>query len=74
MHFHLDKHETMVVVQGQLFIDYIIDKQQKVAIVDKWSAFTIAPGLPHSLRAGDEEVRLIESSTPSYDDDSIRIG
>jgi hypothetical protein len=64
----------MVVVQGKLYIDYIIDKQKKTAIVDKWSAFTIAPGLPHSLRAGGEEVRLIESSTPSYDDDSIRIG
>lgn len=74
MHFHLDKHETMLVVEGQLAIDYIVNKKKETYIVNKWQAFTIAPGLPHSLRALEEEVRLVESSTPSYDEDSIRIG
>lgn len=73
MHFHIDKHETMLVVAGQLAIDMIINKEYTTMTVGPWKAFVIAPGLPHSLRALSEEVRLIESSTPDHDDDSIRI-
>lgn len=73
MHFHLDKHETMLVVEGVLAIDYIVNKEKKTQMVEAYNAFTIAPGLPHSLRALEKEVRLVESSTPSHDEDSIRI-
>jgi len=73
MHFHMDKHETMLVISGVLYIDMIISKQRVTKVVDPWNAFVIAPGLPHSLRADSEEVKLIESSTPDYDSDSIRI-
>ena len=74
MHFHLEKHETMLVVDGVLAIDFIYEKQQITQYVYKWEAFTISPGLPHSLRSVKGTVRLIEASTPDYDYDSIRIG
>jgi mannose-6-phosphate isomerase-like protein (cupin superfamily) len=74
MHFHIDKHETMVVVSGILTIDYIVDKENKTSTVGPYEAFVIAPGLPHTLKAIDGDVHLIESSMPSHDSDSIRIG
>jgi len=73
MHFHLNKHETMLVVEGVLAIDFIHDKQKCTKILNKWEAFTISPGLPHSLRSVQGTVRLIEASTTDYDYDSIRI-
>ena len=74
MHFHLEKHETMINVdKGILYIDYIVDKEVQTAEVKQWESFIIAPGLPHKLRAEEEIVRLIEASTISHDDDSIRL-
>jgi mannose-6-phosphate isomerase-like protein (cupin superfamily) len=73
MHFHINKHETMLVVEGTLAIDIIYDKQKFTKLLKPWEAFTISPGLPHSLRSVKGTVRLIEASTPDYDHDSIRI-
>lgn len=72
-HLHLEKHETLLVTKGTLFIDTTHNKNKKTYIVEQGSAFVIAPGFIHSLRAESEAVELIESSTPSYDTDSIRI-
>ena len=77
MHFHIDKHETMIVVAGNLKIDYIINKKLSTKSLKPYESFVIAPGLPHKLRCsrGDKEpVRLIECSTKHYENDSIRIG
>ena len=73
MHFHIQKHETLLPVSGKLYIDYIVDKAIHTKEVAEYEAFIIAPGLPHSLRAGKEGVTIIESSTTSHDDDSIRL-
>lgn len=72
MHFHIDKHETMVVLKGTLYIDYNNNKKVETAKLNQYESFVIAPGLPHKLRAGKEEVHLMEASTPSHDNDSIR--
>ena len=72
-HLHLEKHETLTVVKGTLYIDSIINKEPKLFVVAPGQSFVIAPGFIHSLRAESEEVELIESSTPSYYSDSIRI-
>lgn len=72
-HLHLEKHETLYVVEGNLFIDTTHNKKEETYIVTKGEAFVIAPGFIHSLRAEEEPVTIIESSTPSYDTDSIRI-
>lgn len=74
MHFHLDKHETMINVgSGTLYIDYIVKKKIKTIAISQWESFVIAPGLPHRLKAKTKEVKLIEASTTSYDVDSIRL-
>jgi len=72
-HIHLKKHETLLVAEGVLFIDTTHNKRENTWRVEKGEAFVVAPGFIHSLRAGNQPVTLIESSTPSYDTDSIRI-
>lgn len=72
-HLHMEKHETLYVVEGTLFIDTTHNKKEKTHIVEKGQAFVVAPGFIHSLRAENESVTLVEASTPSYDTDSIRI-
>ena len=74
MHYHIDKHETMIVIEGTLYIDIIENKTSYTVSVEEGNSFVIAPGLAHSLRSGEETTKLIEASTPSYDEDSIRIG
>lgn len=74
MHYHLDKHETMINIgPGPLYIDYIDDKKVKTTELKVFESFVIAPGLSHRLRAGSKKVNLIEASTTSYDNDSIRL-
>ena len=73
MHLHMEKHETLLVTKGTLFIDTTQNKIENTYIVTEGEAFVIAPGFTHSLRAESESVTLIEASTPSYDTDSIRI-
>lgn len=72
-HLHLEKHETLLVTQGTLYIDSTHNKNKKTYIVREGEAFVVAPGFIHSLRAEKDPVTLIEASTPSYDTDSIRI-
>ena len=50
-----------------------MDKRKETVELEQWESFVIAPGLPHSLRAEKVGVKLIEASTPSFDDDSIRL-
>lgn len=72
-HLHMEKHETLLVIQGTLYIDSTYDKIKKTHTVKEGEAFVVAPGYIHSLRALESDVTLIEASTPSYDTDSIRI-
>lgn len=72
-HLHMEKHETLLVVSGTLYIDTTHNKTYQKYIVKEGEAFVVAPGFIHSLRAEDSSVTLIEASTPSYDTDSIRI-
>ena len=76
LHFHLNKHETMLVVDGELLIEYVFDKQLKSVTLEPAKAFVIPPGLVHKLSSASdtESVTFVETSTISYDTDSIRIG
>ena len=74
MHFHMEKHETLMPIKGILYIDFVTEDKKIATIqVPQDQAFVMAPGLPHSLRAGSNSVTLIEASTTSNDDDSIRL-
>ena len=72
-HLHIEKHETLLVVEGTLYIDTTHNKEIKTHVVCVGEAFVVAPGFIHSLRAKNEAVTLVEASTSSYDTDSIRI-
>ena len=72
-HLHLEKHETLLVTEGTLYIDTTHNKTKETITVTEGNAFVVAPGFIHSLRAEKDAVTLIETSTPSYDTDSIRI-
>jgi mannose-6-phosphate isomerase-like protein (cupin superfamily) len=76
LHFHINKHETMLVVDGVLKIDYIVGGKAYSIEVEQTNAFVIPPGLPHKLSSAveRESVTFVETSTISFDSDSIRIG
>ena len=73
MHFHVIKHETLVVTKGLLTVEYIINKETKCVKIPKGCALVVCPGFPHRLMALDGEVELMEASTEDYADDSVRI-
>jgi len=74
-HFHLKKHETLLNVGDSIaYIDITNNKKNETIELQPYQSYVISPGLVHSLRAGGEHVTLVEASTPSFDDDSIRIG
>lgn len=72
-HLHMEKHETLFVISGTLYIDSTHDKVTRTHEVKPGQAFVVAPGYIHSLRAENTPVTLMEASSPSYDTDSIRI-
>lgn len=76
LHFHIEKHETMLVIDGSLLVEYIDNKVLRSKVLEPAQAFVIPPGLPHKLSSASEEksVTFVETSTISFDTDSIRIG
>jgi len=72
-HLHMEKHETLLVIKGTLTINTTYNKQHETYHVKEGEAFVVAPGFIHSLKAESESVTIVETSTSSYDTDSIRI-
>jgi len=74
MHFHIRKHETLLVVSGKLLLEYL-DGKGAGGVVEllPGDAFIVPPGFQHRLCALEEEVLLIEASTPDDPQDSIRV-
>lgn len=73
MHFHVDKHETLVVVSGKLTLDIIVNKETKRILLEAGEAWVMPPGLPHRLSALDGPLTIMESSTKDSFFDSMRI-
>lgn len=73
LHLHAGKHETLVVVQGTLTLEVILDKMKTVHKLKQGEAWVMVPGVPHQLIAADDDVIVIEASTIDRDDDSVRI-
>ena len=74
MHFHVIKHETLLVTRGTLTLEVIINKQPTIFLLEEGMAWVICPGHVHRLMALHGPVDIIEASTRDYDDDSVRIG
>lgn len=77
IHFHINKHETLMVVKGIVEITiYNKDAESRKVILSSSfneKAFVVCPGLVHRIRALEDAI-VVEASTYSEDADSIRIG
>ena len=73
MHFHVIKHETLLVTRGTLTLELIVNKITYVYKLTEGQAWVICPGHVHRLSAIDGPVDLIEASTQDFEDDSVRI-
>lgn len=73
MHFHVGKHETLLVMSGILTVETTYNKESKFRRLGPGTAMVVAPGYVHRLIAAEGPVDLIEASTEDHDDDSVRI-
>jgi len=73
MHFHVGKHETLLVTKGTLTLMTISDKVEKTYLVPEGVAWVVCPGYTHRLKAVHGEVHIVEASTYDREDDSVRI-
>lgn len=73
MHFHVKKHETLLVVSGVLTLELIVNKKTIIHKLEPGHAWVVCPGHIHRLSACDGPLELIEASTIDYDDDSVRV-
>ena len=73
MHFHVAKHETLLVASGILTVETVYDKQSRYRRMGPGAALVVAPGFAHRLIAAEGPVDIIEASTMDHDDDSVRI-
>lgn len=73
LHFHVEKSETLLVVEGILTLEYIENKETYIVKLNPGEAWVVNPGFVHKLIAANGDVTLVECSTYDADDDSVRI-
>lgn len=75
MHFHIHKHETLLVAEGNLTIEILSEKTSQKYELVAGQAFIIPPGLPHKLinESTVDGLVIVESSTLDSAEDSIRV-
>tara|TARA_Y100001938_G_scaffold146168_1_gene224475 strand:+ start:1075 stop:1479 length:405 start_codon:yes stop_codon:yes gene_type:complete len=75
MHYHLKKHETFYILDGELKVDLIYTKSGNTGykLLKKGDVMEIQRGQPHQLIAYDGDVELVETSTFHEDSDSYRV-
>lgn len=74
MHYHLDKHETFYVLEGELSLELIDTKEGEkyLVLLEKGEGYEIKRGQPHQLSAT-IFTKIIEISTFHEDEDSYRV-
>jgi mannose-6-phosphate isomerase-like protein (cupin superfamily) len=75
MHFHIDKHETLLVISGALLLKTIhpVTTEPEEYLVNPLEAVVVPPGFLHQLCALTSDVLLVEASTYDNSKDSIRV-
>lgn len=76
MHFHVNKHESLMVIDGELTVLYKAGDgtADQVATLKKGEVFVVPPGLQHQLIcSGEQPCIIVEASTPDDVRDSIRV-
>ncbi len=74
MHYHLDKHETFYVLEGQLTLDLLDTRttEKSRVLLEVGEGYEIKRGQPHQLRAT-IFTKVIEISTLHREEDSYRV-
>jgi len=74
LHYHNKKHETLIVVEGELRIEWM---DESVTVHPEGNVVPISPGEEYAHRMfneGDIPVKYIECSTPDFDaEDNVRV-
>jgi len=73
LHYHVGKHETLIVASGILTVITQYGKETNYKRIPPGGALVVCPGYAHRLIAAEGPVDLIEASTTDFDDDSVRI-
>jgi quercetin dioxygenase-like cupin family protein len=75
MHFHIIKHETLLVAEGTLTIEILHEKTHQKYELVKGESFVMPPGLPHKLinSSATQGLIIVESSTFDSPEDSMRV-
>jgi mannose-6-phosphate isomerase-like protein (cupin superfamily) len=78
LHWHRNKSETFILIQGELIIEGILQSgaTRLTRLVDKFSSVTLAPNVPHTFYCDSTQTEptiFIEASTEDHPDDSYRI-
>lgn len=67
LQYHEKKEETIYVLEGMLQV-WDTDNDNEYKVYGTGSTFHVIPNQVHRFGAGDDEVKLIEVSTPELDD------
>ena len=76
MHYHMDKHETFYILDGQLMVNLIDTSngtKRDSIIMSQGETLEINRGQPHQLIAHKGDVTFFEASTFHKDEDSYRV-
>lgn len=75
MHFHMKKHETFYIQQGEFLIKWIDTTNASVheVILKQGDTWVNGPGQPHQIESLQNNSILIEASTTHYNNDSYRV-
>jgi D-lyxose ketol-isomerase len=74
MHFHVKKHETLLVTEGELLLKYKNKVGiEKEIVIPRNHAWVVCPGFQHQLVAYHGDVCIIEASTKDLTNDSVRV-
>ena len=74
MHFHVLKHETLLVTSGVLTLEYKDGRGNDHSCdLKPGMAFVVPQGFQHKLCANSGDVTLVEASTCDHSEDSVRV-
>lgn len=73
MHFHIKKHETLYVAQGNATIIILENKTETKFKLKPGDSFVLAPGTMHKICADDGDLLIVEASTYDHPTDSQRV-
>ena len=75
MHFHIDKHETLLIIEGPLLLrtQHPETTETEEHLIQPLEAVVVPPGFLHQLCALESDVLLVEASTYDNSKDSIRV-